>query len=595
MELPPALIPWRASLEQLEPTVALALGPILQRLDLAFGPFRTHGRSGDGDPDGFNGLARRGTYERLLMSEWLLADELPEEFLRRALTGEHAFLQLARRAPTGEQRCVVLFDAGPEQWGTPRIAHLAALIVLERRARTAGITFRWGTLQDAQCQLRPAEDPAALRQLLGLRSGLPATGRQFAEWSSRLAAPKSAQQELWIIGGPQALALAEAGTSGLLLEEPLEPDTAHLDATVLRPSAAPKPLVLPLPAAATCIRLLRDPFRTAVAKPQRAGTQFAPASNLIFSTSGHKLLALSHDGALICYPIPNSPQAGIGKPRLLRPRMPGTIIAAGRARKVTVALLADRSVERLHLECLAGSHARIPDGPIPVPPDFTWGSDADAALGMLHGVWPDSEVTFFAHAQELLLRFKKNKSGDKTTDIIASRVEAVAIAPVQWPVYAAHGEQEWVKAALVPHPASMRVVRPGAGRHAYGGFGGATAGQNWGLLGLEMADGTWNVESGETVWQLTPPAGAEVFGVTGPLTYGESPGIVVLEADRRTISVRGLNWSHQLPEASAEIEHTAVSTVAAQIAYATVRGEVVVYSLPHTAVLYRLTPAGDDS
>jgi hypothetical protein len=140
----------------------------------------------------------------------------------------------------------------------------------------------------------------------------------------------------------------------------------------------------------------------------------------------------------------------------------------------------------------------------------------------------------------------------------------------------------------------MRILRPNAGRRACSGFGGTMANQNWGLTGLELADGTWCVESGQAVWQFTPPAGTEVFGVTGPLKHGESPGIIVLEADRRTISVLGLNWSHQLPEASAEIEQTAVSTVAAQIAYATVHGEVVVYSLPHTAVLYRLTPAGGD-
>jgi len=591
MELPAALIPWRESLELLDPTAAAALGPILQRLDLAIGPFRTHGRSGDGDPEGFSGIARRGTYERLLISEWLLAEEMPEEFTRRALTGEHAFLQLARRTPAGEQQCVALFDAGPDQWGTPRTAHLAALIVLERRARAAGVTFRWGTLQDDDFRLRPAGDEAALRQMLGMRSSRPATARQLSGWSSRIASPCPAQRELWIIGGARAVSLVGAGMSALRLEEPLEPDTARLDATVLRSTVAPRALVLPLPDEPTCVRLLRDPFQTAVATPQRAGDQFAPASNLVFSNSGNKLFARSHTGALISYPIPNSPLAGAGKPRLFRPQMPGTIIAAGRTRKVTVALLADRTAERLHLEWLSGSHVRLPEGPVQVSMGLDWGTD-DAPLGMLYGVWPDSDVQLFAHVQDLLLRIKKNKTG-RSTEIIATGVEAVTIS-TQWPAYVYRFGNNWVKTSLAPDAADLRVVRPDAGRRACSGFGGAAANPHWGLSGLEYGDGSWCVESGETVWQFNPPVGTEVFGVIGPLRYGESPALVVLDADRRTISVLGLNWTHRLPEASTEIRHTAVSTVAAQIAYSTVQGEVVVYSLPHTAILYRLTPTRGD-
>ena len=592
MELPVSLIAWRESLELLDPTTAIALGPMLQRLDLAIGPFRAQGRRGEGEPDGFNGIARRGTYERLLISEWLLAEEMPDEFTRRALTGEHAFLQLARLAPAGEQRCVALFDAGPDQWGAPRTAHLAALIVLERRARAAGIAFRWGILQDEEYRLRPAGNEAGLRQLLDLRSCTPADLRHFTGWLSQLVSAETAKHELWIIGGARAVSLAEPRTSGLRIEEPLEPDTARLDATVQRPAMAPKPLVLPLPEDPTCVRLLRDPFQSAVAAPQQATHRFAPASNLVFSSTGNKLFARAHDGSLIAYPIPNSPQAGVGKPRLFRPRMAGTIVAAGRTRKVTVALLADFNNQQLHLECVSGSNVRLPDGPIPVPVGLDWTLDPDTPLGMLFGIWPAGQPELFAHFNDALLRIKKNATGPPPTELFARRVESVS-PTTHGLAYVARNDDDWVKVVHPPSGDAPRIARPHAGNRACGGFGGATSSLFWGLAGLEFSDGSWCVEAGEAIWQLTPPAGAEVFGVTGPMQYGGGPGIVVLEADRRTISALGLNWSHQLPEASAEIRFVSVSPVAAQIAYATVLGEVVIYSLTYTTILYRLTAAGE--
>ncbi|HSF40711.1 MAG TPA: hypothetical protein VLT87_13030, partial [Thermoanaerobaculia bacterium] len=139
VELPRPLAPWRPWLAIFPRDLALSLGPVLQRLSFAVGPLRMERASGEGDPDGFDGLAQRGPYERLLPSEWLLADEAPEEFLRRAAGGEHTFLHLARPVPGGSHLSVALFDAGPGQLGSPRIAQLAALIVLARRAEAAGV------------------------------------------------------------------------------------------------------------------------------------------------------------------------------------------------------------------------------------------------------------------------------------------------------------------------------------------------------------------------------------------------------------------------------------------------------------------------
>src|SRR5439155_13952906 len=68
IDLPRALAPWRAYLELFPRELALALWPLVQRLDVAIGPLRVHTLAGAGDPDGFDGITRRGSYEHLLLS-----------------------------------------------------------------------------------------------------------------------------------------------------------------------------------------------------------------------------------------------------------------------------------------------------------------------------------------------------------------------------------------------------------------------------------------------------------------------------------------------------------------------------------------------
>ena len=61
-----------------------------------------------GELRGYDGLTRRGSPERLLISEWLLATEAPDEFVRRAAFNEQAFLRPAFRQPQGGRRAVAL-------------------------------------------------------------------------------------------------------------------------------------------------------------------------------------------------------------------------------------------------------------------------------------------------------------------------------------------------------------------------------------------------------------------------------------------------------------------------------------------------------
>ena len=96
MQLPDALKPWNPLLEGVAPELAEQLAAMLGRLQALVGPFRERTPNGPPEPDGLGDLQRRGPYERLLSSEWLLADEIPDEFLCRAAGGEHLFLMVLK-------------------------------------------------------------------------------------------------------------------------------------------------------------------------------------------------------------------------------------------------------------------------------------------------------------------------------------------------------------------------------------------------------------------------------------------------------------------------------------------------------------------
>jgi hypothetical protein len=197
MELPEALHPWRPWLDWFPAELAPEIGRLVQRLSPLLGPLRGNRQAIAPEPDGLDDLRRRGPYERLLNSEWLLADELPDEFLRRAAAGEHLFLSPRPRARQAERVIVALFDAGPLQLGAARLVHIALWILLARRAAEAGGALRWGVLQ-APGPLLEAASPPDLRRLLKSRSLVLA--EPWSRWQEYLAETALTLGELWHIG-----------------------------------------------------------------------------------------------------------------------------------------------------------------------------------------------------------------------------------------------------------------------------------------------------------------------------------------------------------------------------------------------------------
>lgn len=281
--VPPSLARWTAQLGDLRPELVEALGPWLPRLAAALGPLRTAPRSGAGAPDGYDGLAHRGSWERLLASEWLLAEELPEEFLRRAATGEQSFLRLARVEPSRPRRCVALFDAGPAQLGAPRLAHLALLFALDQRATEAGASLEWGVFQ------RPGAlftGSAGLRDLLDSRCLAEPTSDDLALHQGALELERA--DELWVIGGPRALELAPGRRVGV--REAPRPGERLLEVRLDQRD----PVVLELPEPRVGAVLLREPWAPVrlADRPVRASAVLSPSGTRVLVRWGHAIYAV---------------------------------------------------------------------------------------------------------------------------------------------------------------------------------------------------------------------------------------------------------------------------------------------------------------
>jgi hypothetical protein len=595
MELPAALAPWGSYLEVFPRELAIALAPIIQRLDRAIGPLRSASASGSGDPEGFDGLSRRGSYERLLLSEWLLADEVPDEFLRRAAMGEQAFLRIARSEPAGGRLSLALFDAGPSQLGAPRLAHVAALLVLARRAAAGGSKFAWGILQNPAGELETSTDPAAIGRLLRARTCREPGEVEANRWEQRLtemARTPTPPEDFWVVGGSRAERWSRAGAALLRLEEPAEIGVRELSAFT-RDSGRQQRVVLPLPEENTCVRLLRDPFVQSTATPATGG-DLAPTSNLIWGYGGTKLLARNGRASVISFPVPNSPSAGVGRARIYRAsRSDSWIVAAGRYRKALLAVVGDGEGGAFRLEALGNRQAADFEG-LEFPAPRTEASGALPGLG---------SVGLFAWGVALWVKlFHRLYLLSSPTDARGERCrllcdDVATVAPLGGGlVYATSGGRivaVSVDGSETIHDTGARMAR---GRVLFG-WGGRAANPQFGLCAQEQQNGTWHVLDATGVRILAPPSERRVEGVV--VFDGQNPNLVLLEPHRRQITLMGASTVMSLPPTSAEITDVSVSPYGPVIAYCTAEGEVCVYSLTHRGFLYHLTPgsgpgAGDE-
>lgn len=338
LELPRVLQPWAELLHLFPHDNALALGTLLRRLAIAIGPMQLDPLLGQDEPDGYSGLHNRGDYQRLLLSEWLLAEQEPDEFMRRAIMGEQLFYQPLRLDNKASKASVVLFDSGPAQLGSARIVQLALLILLARRAQAAGAEFYWGVLQKPDTGLIAQITTGQIQRWLRTRTLQFVSSEHITPWQSQLN-EIAGIAELWLVS-PHLAEQLIASDRCIVIEEALIPAQRQVNVSVLQNHRWHQ-IRLDLPDEKSCTRLLRDPFKSVSTTPVGSAKRIADSGSLLFSQCGRKLAVLLEDGTVAVYPVPNSARQPASQPRLFTPASQEQLLALQMLKKRIHALTSD--------------------------------------------------------------------------------------------------------------------------------------------------------------------------------------------------------------------------------------------------------------
>jgi hypothetical protein len=155
--------------------------------------------------------------------------------------------------------------------------------------------------------------------------------------------------------------------------------------------------------------------------------------------------------------------------------------------------------------------------------------------------------------------------------------------------------RKWGIVFLGQQMSSRALPFDGEPSTAFFGYGGSLAHRTFGLAAIEQSDSkNWFVITQSADLEFGTVGGAGVVGaVLDPRHH--QPSLISLKDDHRTLTLSGpySSFERRLPAAAAEIVAVTVGTAQPNIAYSTVEGEVVVYSLARRADLCRFQPGGE--
>ena len=603
--LPPALRPWASQLSLFQEDLALHLGAYVARLSAALGSLRSRGESEGGEPQGYDGLTRRGSHDRLLVSEWLWALEFPDEFVRRAAFGELSFLKPVFRQPQGARRTVALLDAGPDQLGAPRIAHLALLIVLSRRAEAAGAAFCWGILQsDPEKGAFSAVTPHTVGAWLAARDPTPPTDARLAAWRDALSLD-AAPEDAWLVGDSRLSRLPTAsGLSRVDVAEVLVPGARQLTVEVRPSSRVARSVVLDLPPPDTCVRLLRDPLQQARATRSVAvppvGTP--PLRAFCFSADGHRLLLYREDCSVAAMALPRSGHGSVPKNRQVTPSPGAGVLGVGWRRNGGILVLTEAPTGRYVLY----GHLRSNRTRKNVRHAFPM-EDKDVRPTLAPGGLPPGRLLPFddGHGNERLLLAGMNMSlflveklpqGDIVISRVARGITAAALVThrvvfVSNSMLAQEGQLASGTCLGILRGDNVDCLPLGTeGDAAYFGYSGAAAHPDAGLLAVRHAPDLWRLFLAGGTVDVPIPSGLRVVG-TG--TWHEAPGepgMLALDEDRRTFWLLAAKGRYKVAVASEDVLYAEASHAVPVLGWLLKGGGLVLCDLKQGGILYQALP-----
>ncbi|ALN79979.1 hypothetical protein [Lysobacter antibioticus] len=594
MRVPEALKPWRPWLDWFDAEIVDLLGELLLRLHPMLGAFRMRAQRGVAEPEGIDDLRRRGHYERLLLSEWALADEVPEEFDRRAAGGEHLFLSPKLVAREADALTVAVFDTGPSQLGAPRLVHVAMWILLAERAQAAKARFAWGVL-GAPGALHPADSPERLKQLLQARSLAPGGAAAASEGNAQVARDEHEREwrrlldeadpspgERWSIG-------AHAAGYGLGHRVDVSRAAEQQLAVTIASRQARRELRLTLPSPERSSALLRGEFeRVAVARlsgvqtgAHGGGKLSLKQPPLIAWGARHIAVPLAGENAAHVYRLPSSEATGLQPPKTTRWGKGKSLLAATLTERHFAGVIPQAQwLEGWQLEGM---------GRLPLPPP----GDLDVTTGKARlqpCVWFNRGAFYrrllLLSSQRKLLSWTRHASESTTYEIVAEQVLAIARADAERMVYLRQDEGHLHLHATHRSQVLERVAFLGPVNAAF--LSGTCFADRWrgGYCVEQIVGGhggerssIWRVfariaDRPPSEYEIVLPGDWKVVGLSQP--DGDDIGLIALRPDRKALLRIGAQERSVLYESPSPISTVSVAVDADLIALVDLQGRLVV-------------------
>jgi len=595
MKLPASLAPWAKHLQIFPEEVSLTLGEYVRKISPFISPLNAENHDETGEPNGYDGVARRGIYERLLISELALAEDFSEEFIRRAVMGEHLFLNLAKVSPAAKRISVALFDSGAIQLGAPRIAHLAAFIVLARRAEAANSMFLWGVLQDEKQLVISDDTEASVKILLESRKADEVSEDDISEWREKLKNTDE-MSDVWLIGSEKIGGFDKAKKfSHLYVDEILDIEKRQLSLKVKSASSIEKSTVLELPPPNMCTRLLRNPFENLPKMQTTKANLGGNITNFFFDNSGSKLFAKLDSHAVLVFSVQNLQSSGKIYPNIYHgfdsqysKAVP--YIAAGRLRKATaVGVKVDDHTLRLDYRKMGFG---LPKGLYCSHNDKIIFPTEETGLLQILNVRPkkisyDEAALLDADGNLFLLNELVQKTNDPnqitgTLRILATNVLAVAQSNDKFVYIGCEDGNEFHRIVSISDKVERHSLSGMRLKKAF--FGRGENGANVAAFMDEVEN--WKVLDENFKERIMPKPKGEVVGVIHDSRLAPVSGLFELMEDRRTID---FCWQYgrrkHILTAKDEIVKIQFSPRSPILAYQTADGELVLFSLTHRAAI----------
>lgn len=604
--LPAALAPWAPWLGLFPADMAPAVGALLLRLDPLVGKLNTATLARGAEPEGLGNIGRRGHYEHLLLSQWAIADAEPDEFIRRAGSGELLFNGPEPAVHQRSLHSVALFDAGPAQLGAPRLAHLALFILLARRAQQAGAQFVWGTWQRPGV-LHEDSGADALRRLLKSRTLQAAPDDACRHWEAALAARLGADvADCWLVGVGAAIDAPRQARDRVTIRRPLEGD--HLD-VALQQRRGYRVVQLHLPDAPTAVRLLRKPFAPDLPPGMlhHHGSRPSRAQPPRFASGGHLLCVPQLNGGAAVYQVSKSGHAKPGKFRLMPAPAHGAIIAAGVFKGnlscvTTAAAATGHTLGFLHFPGpLFSSKAIVCDRPPPehfqAPPGMARWLQAFYLRSRNQRKPAEHVVVLDTKRRLVAWQARPSTVGGRPTlsfQHMLNNVIGIHQAGDTLLIGCANGSElqlyEW--ASDKSSPVMTRPVERQASGLLVGVLRWKVTGHSGYLLAVKLGVTRWWVGSYNQGETMDVDDGAIVLGVAISEKHPQ-PGLVVLHPGRRRIELRVGPLRYELATSPEEIQQATMDGASARIAWITAKsGTVVVRDLDGAQPLLQVASDG---